>query len=525
MPARDGISSSSAWNRPHSPGSFKIDTSFPTVPAAQREVGEAAIEGTGTMEMVASGDEGLRRMDVRETNASLRSLARQPLLAAFRYQRRANETRTLTLDVKRFADAPVIAAAAERAVATTLVTVEGRTLTEVSLTLRNRAQPFMKVVLPPGATMLSVEVAGETAKPALAADGTRVPLLRPGLKPNGPYTVSFVYMHAGQPFAKRGEADMVLPQMDVPVTVLEWELFLPDRFSAKPSAGNVMPAHLVGHPVMVSFGGLRVAPPPPGAGGGLAGGVADPLLQTVVPGQILGRVVDPAGAVIPGATITLTASDGTRFGTVTDSNGRYVIDGIPSGQVVVTSELAGFSQVQRSFNFDQRPRQVDFRMNAAGVTETVTVQAEAPLIQTHSSTRDMVIRRELGVEEGNRSDRSAEDKDKVQAPSQNVLNLQRRVAGVLPVRVDVPRAGTAYQFVRPLVLDEETRVSFKSTRGGRDWCRVRGGTGEWEKERKIAPLLPFSCPSPYSLPLLLGNNGNNGANVEILTLLPPLTLW
>ncbi len=151
----------------HSPGSFKIDTSFPTVPAAQREVGEAAIEGTGTMEMVASGDEGLRRMDVRETNASLRSLARQPLLAAFRYQRRANETRTLTLDVKRFADAPVIAAAAERAVATTLVTVEGRTLTEVSLTLRNRAQPFMKVVLPPGATMLSVEVAGETAKPAL----------------------------------------------------------------------------------------------------------------------------------------------------------------------------------------------------------------------------------------------------------------------------------------------------------------------------------------------------------------------
>jgi hypothetical protein len=101
--------------RAHSPGSFKLDTSFPTVPAAQREVGETAIEGTGTIEAAASGDDGLRRMDVRETNASLRSLARQPLLAAFRYQRRANETRTITLDVKRFADAPVIAAAAERA--------------------------------------------------------------------------------------------------------------------------------------------------------------------------------------------------------------------------------------------------------------------------------------------------------------------------------------------------------------------------------------------------------------------------
>ena len=47
-----------------------------------------------------------------------------------------------------------------------------------------------------------------------------------------------------------------------------------------------------------------------------------------------------------------------------------------------------------------------------------------------------------------------------QAPSQNVFNLQRRVAGVLPVRIDVPRAGAAYRFVRPLVLDEPTRVSF-----------------------------------------------------------------
>ena len=46
------------------------------------------------------------------------------------------------------------------------------------------------------------------------------------------------------------------------------------------------------------------------------------------------------------------------------------------------------------------------------------------------------------------------------AASANVLNLQKRVAGVLPVRVDVPRTGTSYRFVRPLVLDEETKVTF-----------------------------------------------------------------
>ena len=49
-------------------------------------------------------------------------------------------------------------------------------------------------------------------------------------------------------------------------------------------------------------------------------------------------------------------------------------------------------------------------------------------------------------------------------PSQNVIDLQRRAAGVLPVRVDVPRAGVSHQFVKPLVLDQETVVSLRYKR-------------------------------------------------------------
>jgi len=46
------------------------------------------------------------------------------------------------------------------------------------------------------------------------------------------------------------------------------------------------------------------------------------------------------------------------------------------------------------------------------------------------------------------------------AASANVLNLQRRVSGVLPIHVDVPRTGNSYRFVRPLVAGEETKVTF-----------------------------------------------------------------
>ena len=98
----------------------------------------------------------------------------------------------------------MLAAVVERATATTLVTSEGRALTEMVLQVQNRAQPFLKVNLPEGATIVSVEVAGQSAKPVLGADGVRVPLLRPGFRPVGSYSVSFVYLHAGTPLRARG---------------------------------------------------------------------------------------------------------------------------------------------------------------------------------------------------------------------------------------------------------------------------------------------------------------------------------
>jgi hypothetical protein len=49
-------------------------------------------------------------------------------------------------------------------------------------------------------------------------------------------------------------------------------------------------------------------------------------------------------------------------------------------------------------------------------------------------------------------------------PSQNVVNLQRRAAGVLPVRIDIPRAGASHQFVKALAVDQETVVSLQYKR-------------------------------------------------------------
>jgi hypothetical protein len=448
--------------RPHDGGSFNFDTGFVSVSDVQRERGEVAVEGVGTLELTADEREPMHRIDVRELNQALQSLARMPVLSAFRYQRMPNAAPALALDVKRFADAGVLAAVADRAIATTLVTSEGRALTEIVLTVQNRAQPFLKVTLPPGATMVSVDVAGQPAKPVLGTDGTRVPLLRPGFRPTGAYQVSFVYLHAGIPFAKKGDLEMTLPKMDMPVAIVQWELFAPERYSVRTIGGNAID---VGAFDVSGFVGVEGGIPG-GVVGGVVGGMPEaPSLPIRIsfateglPGQVRGLVKDTSGAVLPGVAIELGTANGLRTA-VTDARGSFVIANVPLGQVTATATLSGFGSTRTSFTFDDRPRQLEIEMRVGMAQETVTVTGETPTVDTQSTTRSFAF--------GNGTPPPAPtpraDLPAVQ-PSQNVVNLQKKTAGVLPVRVDVPRAGASHRFIKPLVVDQETVVRLRYKR-------------------------------------------------------------
>ena len=415
-------------------GSLKLDTELPMIPAAQRETGEVAIEGIGTIEIASPEMPGLRRIDVRELDPAVSAVARDSLLSAYRYQRVAAEPPALTVEVRRFANAPVLAAVAERAVATTLLTAEGRALTEVTLWLRNRAQPFMKVSLPAGASIVSVEVAGAAAKPVEGADGSRVPLLRPGFRPEGTYPVSFVYLHAGAAFLKKGDMQAALPRMDIPINLVEWELFVPDLFRADRFAGNVIESallHALGPDGRMGAAG--------GGALGAFGGIAGLPVPTASRAQIVGRVTDASGAVIPGATV-LVESGGQTQRAVTDASGIYVVSNVLPGSVAVTGQLEGFKRTRRAFRFSGDGQQVDLTLEVGGIAETVTVEARSDAVASQK------VRAEAA------------------APSVNVQNLQRRASGVLPIRMDVPRAGTSHRFVKPLVIDEESVVTFRYKR-------------------------------------------------------------
>jgi Carboxypeptidase regulatory-like domain len=421
-------------------GGSKVSAPIVEFKRAQRETGETLVEAAGTMEITATEGGGLKRMDVKEANPYLRSMAHYPPQAAFRYHKQPNETPTLALDWVRFPDGSVLAAVAESAVVTTLVTSEGKSLTEVKLILKNQAQPFLRVTLPAGASILSADVAGERVKPVEGPDGNRVPLLRPGFRPTDSYTVSFVFMHSGAPFARKGGAELTLPNMDIPISLLKWEVFLPEQYKVKDFGGNVLAAGLV----------------PPAFRADAVAADYDYVLETVpankvtmgalFPGQLGGVLADPSGAALSNVRITITQPDtGFSQSTLTDQEGRWIVSNLASGRVRIKSEAPGFKTTVRDVVYDAaKPSTYSFALALAASAETVEVQAQS-----------------LTMNGRNYSELEELSKNAPPPPaSPNVVNLQRRVAGVLPVAIDVPRTGTSFSFVRPLVLDEETKVTF-----------------------------------------------------------------
>jgi hypothetical protein len=401
------------------------------------------VEGEGTMELTAKEAGGVKRMDAKEAGPALRSMAHHSMQAAFRYHRQPGEGPALALEWTRFPETRLLSAVGQGATVTTLVTSEGRSLTEVKLTLKNREQPFLKVALSAGDSIVSAEVAGQTVKPVQGADGSRVPLLRAGFRPTDAYNVSFVILHSGTPFERKGGGELVLPKMDVPVGLVEWEVFLPERYRVKDFGGDTVAAELLPRVAGESRTDVFDAP-------------NVYAVASVVPGVFVGRqvnlqagmlggyIVDPQGAAVPGTRVTVTnEATGAEAKAVADGEGRWMVMGVAPGRLRIRADAAGFKAEQRVLDHVAgRGTNVSMQVQVGSISESIEVTATNASIS--NSTRQ--IQKQIALQQNQ--------------ASANVSNLRNRVVGVLPIPVEVPKAGNSYRFARALVVDEETKLTF-----------------------------------------------------------------
>jgi hypothetical protein len=103
---------------------------------------------------------------------------------------------------------------------------------------------------------------------------------------------------------------------------------------------------------------------------------------------LTGTITDSTGAVLPGVTVTaLNEATGNTFIGVTDGTGAYRIPA-RVGAYRISAELQGFTTVQRTGVqlLVGQTIGVDLQMSPSTIQETVTVSAEAPLIETTTSS-------------------------------------------------------------------------------------------------------------------------------------------
>jgi Carboxypeptidase regulatory-like domain/TonB dependent receptor len=104
-------------------------------------------------------------------------------------------------------------------------------------------------------------------------------------------------------------------------------------------------------------------------------------------GNITGTVLDPAGAVVPNATIEAknTATSQT-YNAGTTGTGNYTLSSLPAGIYEITVNAAGFKKYVRPGITVQvaETSRVDATLEVGATTDTVTVNAEAPLLKTES---------------------------------------------------------------------------------------------------------------------------------------------
>jgi hypothetical protein len=117
--------------------------------------------------------------------------------------------------------------------------------------------------------------------------------------------------------------------------------------------------------------------------------VLTPLSAQDVRGTILGRIVDPSGAVIAGAKVEAVNTDtGVHASSISNSAGDYILTYLLPGPYNLTIEQAGFKTAVRSGIVLREGDRLstDIQLEVGEATQSVEVTAAAPLLDTSTAS-------------------------------------------------------------------------------------------------------------------------------------------
>jgi len=106
-------------------------------------------------------------------------------------------------------------------------------------------------------------------------------------------------------------------------------------------------------------------------------------------GQLSGRVLDPSGASVPDAQLTLSQSTtGVSLTATSNTSGQYVFPSIAPGTYKLTVDAKGFAQriLDGVVIYTARNTDLDVTVTVGSTTQSIEVLAESPVLETTTNT-------------------------------------------------------------------------------------------------------------------------------------------
>ena len=144
------------------------------------------------------------------------------------------------------------------------------------------------------------------------------------------------------------------------------------------------------------------------------------LAQSTGSATLRGRVTDPNGAVVTGATVVLI-NEGTKIdrSSKTNDDGSYQFSAVPPGSYSISVESTGFKKAEQTkvVLSPNDTRGLDITLEIGQQSETVTIQAAAETLQTETGAKENTI--------------TAKQIDNLSIISRSAIELLRILPGVV----------------------------------------------------------------------------------------------
>jgi hypothetical protein len=144
------------------------------------------------------------------------------------------------VNVARYDQQAVLMANIEEARYDILMSADGKELVQARYAVRNNQRNFVKISLPPGASVWSASLGGRPARPGQSPDGS---LLLPLEKSRGgedapAFLVELMYVTKAPAWQDKGKQTVTLPALDLPISRTGVQFYYPPMFRVSAAPGT-----------------------------------------------------------------------------------------------------------------------------------------------------------------------------------------------------------------------------------------------------------------------------------------------